>query len=180
MTRRRVQSINPKDPMALQKVIEALEVSEGVRGAPGDRKPTVTEVQQMIAGGGVVPITGTAAGGGGGGGGQAGSQIIPSRPSGLLAIVIQDGIVIGWDRPVYSGHGKTEVWRSATTTLDGAIQIGVTGANSFADYQAGNSQSWHYFLRHVVDVSLGAKDRKSTRLNSSHVKISYAVFCLKK
>src|SRR5690606_466150 len=30
-----------------------------------------------------------------------------------------------------------------------------------------------------VDVDVG-KDRKSTRLNSSHVKISYAVFCLKK
>src|SRR5690606_41632940 len=32
-------------------------------------------------------------------------------------------------------------------------------------------------------VSIGAadgRDRKSTRLNSSHVKISYAVFCLKK
>src|SRR5690606_41512688 len=27
---------------------------------------------------------------------------------------------------------------------------------------------------------LGRADRKSTRLNSSHVKISYAVFCLKK
>src|SRR5690606_41366848 len=27
---------------------------------------------------------------------------------------------------------------------------------------------------------LGCRDRKSTRLNSSHVKISYAVFCLKK
>src|SRR5690606_41637410 len=27
---------------------------------------------------------------------------------------------------------------------------------------------------------LGQRDRKSTRLNSSHVKISYAVFCLKK
>src|SRR5436305_12057930 len=26
----------------------------------------------------------------------------------------------------------------------------------------------------------GAEDRKSTRLNSSHVRISYAVFCLKK
>src|SRR5207302_11118954 len=26
----------------------------------------------------------------------------------------------------------------------------------------------------------GLRDRKSTRLNSSHVKISYAVFCLKK
>src|SRR5690606_39422177 len=28
--------------------------------------------------------------------------------------------------------------------------------------------------------SLCTQDRKSTRLNSSHVKISYAVFCLKK
>src|SRR5690606_41293705 len=27
---------------------------------------------------------------------------------------------------------------------------------------------------------IDARDRKSTRLNSSHVKISYAVFCLKK
>src|SRR5436309_2625640 len=34
-----------------------------------------------------------------------------------------------------------------------------------------------YILGHA-DVS--ALDRKSTRLNSSHVKISYAVFCLKK
>src|SRR5207249_5465277 len=32
--------------------------------------------------------------------------------------------------------------------------------------------------RHDRDVRVG--DRKSTRLNSSHVSISYAVFCLKK
>src|SRR5690625_6029159 len=32
-----------------------------------------------------------------------------------------------------------------------------------------------------VDIYIGgAEDRKSTRLNSSHVAISYAVFCLKK
>src|SRR5207253_10962446 len=30
------------------------------------------------------------------------------------------------------------------------------------------------------DAVLGHPDRKSTRLNSSHVAISYAVFCLKK
>src|SRR5436309_4536337 len=35
-------------------------------------------------------------------------------------------------------------------------------------------------LREVRDRRLGEGDRKSTRLNSSHVKISYAVFCLKK
>src|SRR6266700_4660742 len=29
-------------------------------------------------------------------------------------------------------------------------------------------------------ISAAERDRKSTRLNSSHVKISYAVFCLKK
>src|SRR6266496_4876900 len=29
-------------------------------------------------------------------------------------------------------------------------------------------------------VRSGVRDRKSTRLNSSHVEISYAVFCLKK
>src|SRR5436309_4492335 len=29
-------------------------------------------------------------------------------------------------------------------------------------------------------IALAEEDRKSTRLNSSHVKISYAVFCLKK
>src|SRR5690606_42064867 len=32
----------------------------------------------------------------------------------------------------------------------------------------------------VLLTSLRIVDRKSTRLNSSHVKISYAVFCLKK
>src|SRR5690606_41562743 len=32
----------------------------------------------------------------------------------------------------------------------------------------------------VCAHGLSIKDRKSTRLNSSHVKISYAVFCLKK
>src|SRR5204863_6420195 len=37
-------------------------------------------------------------------------------------------------------------------------------------------------LDQVVSASLAqrSKDRKSTRLNSSHVEISYAVFCLKK
>src|SRR5699024_12149888 len=40
-------------------------------------------------------------------------------------------------------------------------------------------------LRNVYDPTCGSgslllRDRKSTRLNSSHVSISYAVFCLKK
>src|SRR2546426_8534115 len=32
----------------------------------------------------------------------------------------------------------------------------------------------------LTQLMLGGRDRKSTRLNSSHLVISYAVFCLKK
>src|SRR5947209_10405166 len=32
----------------------------------------------------------------------------------------------------------------------------------------------------LADLSSAVRDRKSTRLNSSHANISYAVFCLKK
>src|SRR5438874_3337096 len=38
----------------------------------------------------------------------------------------------------------------------------------------------HRDLEQVRGGALDARDRKSTRLNSSHVEISYAVFCLKK
>src|SRR2546430_9250272 len=37
---------------------------------------------------------------------------------------------------------------------------------------------WTWWL--VRDRTLAGRDRKSTRLNSSHSQISYAVFCLKK
>src|SRR5690606_2076208 len=37
-----------------------------------------------------------------------------------------------------------------------------------------------YAARDMSWANFNAVDRKSTRLNSSHVKISYAVFCLKK
>src|SRR5438477_5800522 len=35
-------------------------------------------------------------------------------------------------------------------------------------------------VEHADDVRNASGDRKSTRLNSSHMSISYAVFCLKK
>src|SRR5690606_32109179 len=44
-------------------------------------------------------------------------------------------------------------------------------------------QTWSLFGQYpaiLQDKVVGEQDRKSTRLNSSHVKISYAVFCLKK
>src|SRR5690554_7040496 len=45
--------------------------------------------------------------------------------------------------------------------------------------KGGNSPFWYslFTLRMALHMF---SDRKSTRLNSSHVRISYAVFCLKK
>src|SRR5699024_11316848 len=40
--------------------------------------------------------------------------------------------------------------------------------------------NWKMAEANVSEDKLSKKDRKSTRLNSSHVSISYAVFCLKK
>src|SRR5690349_23192963 len=37
----------------------------------------------------------------------------------------------------------------------------------------------HAAVTQVLDRAPVARDRKSTRLNSSHVEITYAVFCLK-
>src|SRR5699024_11854761 len=41
-------------------------------------------------------------------------------------------------------------------------------------------QTFFFLLQFPSPVFQSAADRKSTRLNSSHVSISYAVFCLKK
>src|SRR3712207_9001905 len=45
--------------------------------------------------------------------------------------------------------------------------------------QAMWGRPWHVF-HFIGHGRFDAKDRKSTRLNSSHANISYAVFCLKK
>src|SRR5256885_10377436 len=42
------------------------------------------------------------------------------------------------------------------------------------------NQDTHCGSRRRRTVKIGLRDRKSTRLNSSHLVISYAVFCLKK
>src|SRR5690625_5628569 len=41
------------------------------------------------------------------------------------------------------------------------------------------SLTMNFYLINSFDDVMEGKDRKSTRLNSSHVAISYAVFCLK-
>src|SRR3989442_8037704 len=60
----------------------------------------------------------------------------------------------------------------------GDVQIGVEDL----DLGIGLEVSGDHVLLppHIHPEEFGLLDRKSTRLNSSHVRISYAVFCLKK
>src|SRR5690606_17153341 len=66
-------------------------------------------------------------------------------------------------------------------TEDGTV---IGGAVDPARAGTHRDPSWAGAAVCAYDETLGAvwlaQDRKSTRLNSSHVKISYAVFCLKK
>src|SRR5690606_42152766 len=72
-------------------------------------------------------------------------------------------------RPAAAGSGRTA---AGCTGSDRAARSPAEGEQFSADATAGAGR------RHLHEPAPG--DRKSTRLNSSHVKISYAVFCLKK
>src|SRR2546421_4053651 len=74
----------------------------------------------------------------------------------------------------------TTLFRSALATADQAIRAGaaskaiVIGVEKLSDWTDWTDRTT------CVLIGDGDQDRKSTRLNSSHDQISYAVFCLKK
>src|SRR5690554_7787306 len=72
----------------------------------------------------------------------------------------------------------TTLFRSRLSRLDA---IGISFSMSYDNLDLAS----YYQDIQLVDafqspISFNLGDRKSTRLNSSHVRISYAVFCLKK
>src|SRR5699024_12645380 len=69
--------------------------------------------------------------------------------------------------PIYEIGNHTQNHKDLTTLGQNAIHTEITES---ADKIQQATGIWPHLVR----------DRKSTRLNSSHVSISYAVFCLKK
>src|SRR3712207_1489470 len=84
---------------------------------------------------------------------------------------------------------RVNIWTGASTApeLDGALAA-ADGIELRLPYQSdpGSRDRINRGLMEYIDVHLSHvaqmawEDRKSTRLNSSHANISYAVFCLKK
>src|SRR5437868_10280044 len=78
--------------------------------------------------------------------------------------------------PAGRPHFDLEAYVAARLAAAGVGRVEALGLDTYAD-----ETRFYSFRRatHRGEPNYG-RDRKSTRLNSSHVSISYAVFCLKK
>src|SRR5436309_10209750 len=83
----------------------------------------------------------------------------------------------------------TTLFRSLTRPVEAAQQVAQVGLERLVALGAAQATGLPEVLEGAAAGGAAqavrrrgeqARDRKSTRLNSSHVKISYAVFCLKK
>src|SRR5690606_39278860 len=98
-----------------------------------------------------------------------------AAPTWLYTLSLHDALPIC---RIVVPHVATEIRR--VVGVDGHEQAGVDHLRQRVVLEA-----VYHFERHVGQRADGERDpfpadRKSTRLNSSHVKSSYAVFCLKK
>src|SRR6266498_4608912 len=100
-------------------------------------------------------------------------SLVVLQPAGLDQEV--DGV--GPLGPAIFGTRRQHRWDPAAVGVLAAAPV-VQAEPALADHAAGLGVGARPGHRHGERLVRG--DRKSTRLNSSHVRISYAVFCLKK
>src|SRR3989440_3258084 len=105
-------------------------------------------------------------------GGVSSHAALVARQMGKVCVCGATGIQIDYHKGTLSANGTT-LNRGDYISIDG------TAGEVFAGEVATAPSE---IIQVLVDGSLDPKerDRKSTRLNSSHDQISYAVFCLKK
>src|SRR5690242_21772412 len=85
----------------------------------------------------------------------------------------------------FNDPATTEIYTLPYTTLFRSVLVVETGigperATTAATWLLSRPSLEQVPYRPKVVIAAGFADRKSTRLNSSHMSISYAVFCLKK
>jgi len=143
----------------LDAIKETVEMMLGRRGTSNTLKQLVTVNDLYTAGmanvqasdGSVLSYDDTAAPGAvlvarGEGQGVVGT---PSAPTGLIATGTTVNMIIEWDQPDYSGHWRTEIWRSASNDLGTASKIGTSRTLLYFDALGTTNTTRYYWIRHV-------------------------------
>lgn len=82
--------------------------------------------------------------------GSAGVNIQnPQTPKNLRVDSAFSFVVLSWDKPTYTGHSATEIYRSPTDNLAEAVLLGSTVANVYSDQQSAGTDGFYYWIRFV-------------------------------
>src|SRR5690554_4351268 len=106
--------------------------------------------------------------------------------SGMWIAIIVVAVIVIWVIAIYNALVRLRENReNAFADIDVQLKLRhdlvpqlVNSVKGYMEHEAGTLKAITEARQAAVSAS--SVDRKSTRLNSSHVRISYAVFCLKK
>src|SRR5205085_4790224 len=99
----------------------------------------------------------------------------PATPA-IYTLSLHDALPIsGVGRPPSQRAARGRAHREETAPVCGEHRAGLEVGTDRDEVSVGSGR-----IRQQPARRRGLEDRKSTRLNSSHSQISYAVFCLKK
>src|SRR5205814_10287984 len=102
-------------------------------------------------------------------------SLTPPAPTSTCTLSLHDAL------PIFVQNGvATGVALGSGENLRAPIVVSNADANVTFNRLMDNRQLPPAFAEAVNRITYDSADRKSTRLNSSHLGISYAVFCLKK
>src|SRR5690606_41220289 len=99
----------------------------------------------------------------------------PPTPQ-LHALSLHDAL------PIFSSDRRSVTAKASgvLVSVDARVGTGISAFSPFATLAPDDGMVLHGEIDERYPPLRRRTDRKSTRLNSSHVKTSYAVFCLKK
>src|SRR5690606_40260464 len=102
--------------------------------------------------------------------------LTPSSPTHFYTLSLHDAL------PIYIDFADFAARKSTTNFLLDTLSSSIPNHTTVVATHIVNNRLVETVATntHRIGINDTVQDRKSTRLNSSHVKISYAVFCLKK
>ena len=74
--------------------------------------------------------------------------LVPTVPTGLVAVAAFRNINLRWDTPTFFGYARTEIYRANVDDLDFAIKVGDSSSAYFTDVVE-NGDTFYYWARHI-------------------------------